>query len=120
MIDKKPTDSELKRTLTPAQYEVTQCSATEPPFRNEFWDHHEPGIYVDVVSGEPLFSSTDKFESVQVASRPASEAKTSRSTDSSQGARSRRVSRVTAPRSFTAARPRDCATAATRRRCAYP
>ena len=63
MIDKKPTDSELKRTLTPAQYEVTQCSATEPPFRNEFWDHHEPGIYVDVVSGEPLFSSTDKFES---------------------------------------------------------
>jgi methionine-R-sulfoxide reductase len=63
MIDKKPTDAELKRTLTPAQYEVTQCSATEPPFRNEFWDHHEPGIYVDVVSGEPLFSSTDKFES---------------------------------------------------------
>ena len=61
--DKKPTDVELKRTLTPAQYEVTQCSATEPPFRNEFWDHHEPGIYVDVVSGEPLFSSTDKFES---------------------------------------------------------
>jgi peptide methionine sulfoxide reductase msrA/msrB len=63
MIDKKPTDAELRRTLTPAQYEVTQCSATEPPFRNEFWDHHEPGIYVDVVTGEPLFSSTDKFES---------------------------------------------------------
>src|SRR5580765_3825684 len=63
MIDKKPTDSELKRTLTPEQYQVTQCSATEPPFDNEFWDHHEPGIYVDVVSGEPLFSSTDKFES---------------------------------------------------------
>jgi peptide methionine sulfoxide reductase msrA/msrB len=63
MIDKKPTDAELRRTLTPAQYEVTQCSATEPPFRNEFWDHHESGIYVDVVTGEPLFSSTDKFES---------------------------------------------------------
>ena len=52
-----------KAKLTPAQYEVTQCSATEPPFRNEFWDHHEPGIYVDVVSGEVLFSSLDKFDS---------------------------------------------------------
>ena len=60
---KKPTDQEVKATLTPAQYEVTQCSATEPPFRNEFWNHHEPGIYVDVVSGEPLFASTDKFDS---------------------------------------------------------
>ena len=63
MIKDKPTDAELKRTLTPAQYDVTQCSATEPPFRNEFWNHHEPGLYVDVVSGEPLFSSTDKFDS---------------------------------------------------------
>jgi peptide methionine sulfoxide reductase msrA/msrB len=63
MIGKKPSDSELKRTLTPAQYQVTQCSATEPPFRNEFWNHHEPGLYVDVVSGEPLFASTDKFDS---------------------------------------------------------
>jgi len=61
--NKKPGADELKRTLTAAQYEVTQCSATEPPFRNEFWDHHEPGLYVDVVSGEPLFSSTDKFDS---------------------------------------------------------
>jgi peptide methionine sulfoxide reductase msrA/msrB len=58
-----PSDAELKKTLTRMQYEVTRCSATEPPFRNEFWDHHEPGIYVDVVSGEPLFSSTDKFDS---------------------------------------------------------
>jgi methionine-R-sulfoxide reductase len=63
MASKKPTDAELKATLTPAQYQVTQCSATEPPFRNEFWDHHEPGIYVDVVTGEPLFASTDKFDS---------------------------------------------------------
>ena len=63
MTSKKPTDAELKAKLTPAQYQVTQCSATEPPFRNEFWDHHEPGIYVDVVTGEPLFSSTDKFDS---------------------------------------------------------
>ena len=63
MIKQKPSDTELKQTLTPAQYQVTQCSATEPPFRNEFWNHHEPGIYVDVVTGEPLFSSTDKFDS---------------------------------------------------------
>jgi len=59
----KPTDTDLKARLTPAQYQVTQCSATEPPFRNEFWNHHEAGIYVDVVSGEPLFASSDKFES---------------------------------------------------------
>ena len=63
MTDRKATAAELKAKLTPTQYDVTQCSATEPPFRNEFWDHHEPGIYVDVVSGEPLFSSTDKFDS---------------------------------------------------------
>jgi peptide-methionine (R)-S-oxide reductase len=49
--------------LTPQQFAVTQQDATEPPFRNEFWDNHEDGIYVDVVSGEPLFSSTDKFDS---------------------------------------------------------
>ncbi len=55
-------DEQLKATLTPIQYEVTQNDATEPPFRNEFWDHTEEGIYVDVVSGEPLFSSTDKYD----------------------------------------------------------
>jgi methionine-R-sulfoxide reductase len=60
---KKPTAEELKAKLSPEQYEVTQCSATEPPFRNEFWNHHEPGIYVDIVSGEPLISSTHKFDS---------------------------------------------------------
>jgi peptide-methionine (R)-S-oxide reductase len=49
--------------LTPRQYEVTQNAATEPPFRNEFWNTHDDGIYVDIVSGEPLFSSTDKFDS---------------------------------------------------------
>jgi peptide-methionine (R)-S-oxide reductase len=49
--------------LTPEQFAVTQKSATEPAFRNEFWDNHEDGIYVDIVSGEPLFSSTDKFDS---------------------------------------------------------
>ena len=59
----KPADGELKKKLTPLQYDVTQKDATEPPFRNEYWDNHEAGIYVDVVSGEPLFSSLDKFES---------------------------------------------------------
>jgi methionine-R-sulfoxide reductase len=59
----KPSDSDLKKKLTPLQYEVTQHEATETPFRNQYWDNHEPGIYVDVVSGEPLFSSVDKFES---------------------------------------------------------
>jgi peptide methionine sulfoxide reductase msrA/msrB len=59
----KPSDAELRKTLTPEQYQVTQHEGTEPPFRNEFWDNHEPGIYVDVVSGEPLFSSLDKFDS---------------------------------------------------------
>ena len=59
----KPGDEELRKRLTPAQYQVTQHEATEPPFRNEHWDNHQPGIYVDVVSGEPLFSSLDKFDS---------------------------------------------------------
>ncbi|BAU26365.1 peptide methionine sulfoxide reductase msrA/msrB [Aneurinibacillus soli] len=53
----------LKQKLTPMQYEVTQNNGTEPPFRNEFWDHKQEGIYVDIVSGEPLFSSLDKFDS---------------------------------------------------------
>ncbi|RAV15343.1 peptide-methionine (S)-S-oxide reductase MsrA [Paenibacillus contaminans] len=53
----------LRQRLTALQYEVTQNSATEPPFRNEFWDHHGEGLYVDIVSGEPLFTSRDKFDS---------------------------------------------------------
>ena len=59
----KPTPDELKKKLSSIQYEVTQKDGTEPPFRNEYWNNHEPGIYVDVVTGEPLFSSTDKFDS---------------------------------------------------------
>ncbi len=59
----KPNDSQLRQKLTPEQYAVTQEDATEPPFRNAYWDNHQPGLYVDVVSGEPLFSSTDKFDS---------------------------------------------------------
>ena len=60
---KKAADSELRRALTPLQYEVTQHDATERAFNNEYWDNHQPGIYVDVVSGEPLFSSLDKYDS---------------------------------------------------------
>jgi peptide methionine sulfoxide reductase msrA/msrB len=60
---KKPSAEELKQKLTPEQFAVTQKSGTEPPFRNEYWDNHKPGIYVDVTSGEPLFSSLDKFDS---------------------------------------------------------
>ena len=59
----KPPEAELKKKLTPMQYDVTQKEGTEPPFRNEYWNNHEAGIYVDVVSGEPLFSSLDKFDS---------------------------------------------------------
>ncbi|MCM3784164.1 peptide-methionine (S)-S-oxide reductase MsrA [Neobacillus mesonae] len=59
----RPVDKEqLKETLTPMQYDVTQNSATEPPFQNEFWNHEGDGIYVDIVSGEPLFSSRDKYD----------------------------------------------------------
>jgi methionine-R-sulfoxide reductase len=60
---KKPSNEELKKKLSPLQYSVTQEADTERPFNNEFWNNHEPGIYVDVVSGEPLFSSLDKFDS---------------------------------------------------------
>jgi methionine-R-sulfoxide reductase len=56
-------DEDLRKQLSPMQYRVTRENGTEPPFRNEFWDNHEEGLYVDIVSGEPLFSSRDKFDS---------------------------------------------------------
>ena len=59
----KPSDAQLHQSLTPLQYKVTQEEATEPPFRNPYWDNHQEGIYVDIVSGEPLFSSLDKYDS---------------------------------------------------------
>jgi peptide-methionine (R)-S-oxide reductase len=59
----KPSDADLRKKLTPLQYAVTQHEVTETPFNNTYWDNHEPGIYVDVVSGEPLFSSLDKYDS---------------------------------------------------------
>ena len=60
---KKPGEQELGKKLTAEQFAVTQRNATEPAFRNAYWNNHKPGIYVDVVSGEPLFSSLDKFDS---------------------------------------------------------
>jgi peptide methionine sulfoxide reductase msrA/msrB len=59
----KPSQEKLKKELTPIQYEVTQENGTEPAFHNAYWDNHKEGIYVDIVSGEPLFSSLDKYKS---------------------------------------------------------
>lgn len=59
----RPTDAELKNSLTPEEYYVTQHAGTEAPFSGKFWNHKEPGIYVDIATGEPLFSSSDKFDS---------------------------------------------------------
>ncbi len=59
----RPSDAELKKKLTPLQFSVTRRDDTETPFRNEYWDNHEHGIYVDIISGEPLFSSLEKYDS---------------------------------------------------------
>jgi peptide methionine sulfoxide reductase msrA/msrB len=59
----KPSDDELRQRLTAMEFQVTKMNATEPPFRNRYWDHHESGIYVCIASGEPLFGSSDKFDS---------------------------------------------------------
>jgi len=59
----KPSDDELRKKLSPIQYQVTQHEGTEPPYANEYWNNKKAGIYVDVVSGEPLFSSLDKYDS---------------------------------------------------------
>ncbi|MDP0497554.1 MAG: peptide-methionine (R)-S-oxide reductase MsrB [Verrucomicrobiota bacterium JB024] len=61
--DKTEQKSSLRDKLTPVQYAVACEGGTEPPFRNAYWDNHEPGLYVDVISGKPLFASTDKFDS---------------------------------------------------------
>lgn len=58
-----PSDAELRKLLTPEQYRIVRERGTERPFQNAFWNNHKPGIYVDIVTGEPLFSSTDKFDS---------------------------------------------------------
>ncbi len=60
---KKPTADELKKSLSELQFAVTQHEHTEPPFQNKYWDNHEEGLYVDIVTGEPLFTSKEKFDS---------------------------------------------------------
>jgi peptide methionine sulfoxide reductase msrA/msrB len=84
----KPPKDELKKTLAPLQYQVTQENGTEYAFRNQYWNNHEPGIYVDVVSGEPLFSSLDKFDSGSgwpSFTRPLVPANVASKTDASHG-----------------------------------
>ncbi len=63
MSYKKPSDDELRKTLSPLQYDVTQNEGTERPFQNAYWDEKRQGLYVDIVSGEPLFLSSDKYDS---------------------------------------------------------
>ena len=85
---KRPDKAELKQKLTPMQYKVTQEAGTEPAFHNEFWDNHREGLYVDVVSGEPMFSSKDKFDSGcgwPSFSKPLEEKKVIEKTDVSFG-----------------------------------
>jgi len=84
----KPPAAEIKSKLTSEQYEVTQASGTEPPFHNAYWDNHKPGLYVDIVTGEPLFSSTDKFDSGTgwpSFTRPVEQSRLAQKTDSSHG-----------------------------------
>jgi peptide methionine sulfoxide reductase msrA/msrB len=84
----KPSDEELRKKLTPIQYEVTQHEATEPPFQNRYWDHHEAGLYVDIATGEPLFASVDKFDSGTgwpSFTRPVEEGRVESHTDESYG-----------------------------------
>ncbi len=123
----KPSDEELRAQLSSMQYEVTQQCGTEPPFRNEYWNNHEPGIYVDVVSGKALFSSTDKFESgtgwPSFAKPIDTEAVESKQDDSLGMERTEVRSSKTrlAPRPRVRRRrrrPPGCATASTRPRCA--
>lgn len=83
-----PSDAELRRQLTKDQYHVTREGATETPFQNAYWDNHQPGIYVDIITGEPLFSSLDKFDSGTgwpSFTKPISEDKVAEKRDSSHG-----------------------------------
>ncbi len=85
---KKPVPAELKKKLTSEQYDVTQNAATEPAFANQYWDNHAQGIYVDVVSGQPLFNSLDKFDSGcgwPSFSKPLSDTDVVEHTDNSYG-----------------------------------
>jgi hypothetical protein len=119
MTFKKPSDADLKQKLTPEQYAVTQHEGTERPFHNAYWDNHAAGIYVDVVSGEPLFSSLDKFESGTgwpSFTRPSSPRTSKRGTTGSSPPNAPRYGRPTRTPTWgtcskTGLRPRGCDTA---------
>lgn len=84
----KPSDTDLKKKLTPEQYYVTQKCGTEPAFNNAYWNNHKPGLYVDVVTGEPLFTSIDKFDSGSgwpSFTKPIAKEKVIENTDKSHG-----------------------------------
>ncbi len=86
--DAKVKEAELRKKLTPEQFRVTQMCGTEPPFNNEFWDNHSAGIYVDVVSGEALFTSLDKFDSGSgwpSFTKPIAQEHVNENTDTSHG-----------------------------------
>ncbi len=86
----KPTDDELRKRLSPEQFKVTQECGTERAFHNKYWDNHDAGIYVDIVSGEPLFSSLDKYDSGSgwpSFTKPIGEAKLTEKQDTSHGMR---------------------------------
>ena len=116
---RKPSDAELKKRLTPLQYKVTQHEGTETPFQNSYWDNHDAGIYVDVVSGEPLFSSLDKYDSGPAgrASRSRWSRRTSRPTRTGRSSwPAQRCGRPTRTRTWVTystmdRRPPDSATA---------
>ena len=115
----KPSDAELRKALTPLQYDVTQQCGTEPPFQNAYWNNKKAGIYVDVVSGEPLFSSLDKFDSGTgwpSFTRPLEPAIIPRSKTASSSRCARKCVRRTRTRTWatsstTVRRPRASATA---------
>ncbi|MFN8423975.1 MAG: peptide-methionine (R)-S-oxide reductase MsrB [Anaerolineae bacterium] len=123
---RKPSPEDLARTLTPIQYAVTQRAGTEPPFQNAYWNHHDEGLYVDVTTGEPLFTSRDKFESGTgwpSFTRPVEEGRVTARVDTSHGMR-RTEARSAAGDAHLGhvfedgPRRRGCGTASTRPRCA--
>ncbi len=122
----KPDDATLRKELKPLQYQVTQKAATERAFQNEYWDNHEPGLYVDVVSGEPLFTSMDKYDSGcgwPSFTRPVDPDAVTEDVDKSLGMTrgSKFVPRAPTPISATSFPtdpvPMVCVTASTRPRC---
>ena len=120
-------DADIRKRLTEEQYQVTMECDTEPPFKNAYWDNHKPGIYVDIVSGEPLFTSLDKFNSGTgwpSFTQPITKEKLEEKPDLSGGRERTEVRTRKATRILDMSSPMDpgtkagCVTASTPRRCA--